>query len=101
MIKHIVCWKIKEQAEGRNRDENLAIFKEKLLALKGLVPGIRHLEVGINAKEAPEDNWDIILITAFDTFKDLDAYQGHPEHLKVVEFVKQVRELRSCVDFEC
>jgi hypothetical protein len=100
MIKHIVTWKIKENAEGRNKKEIMLLLQQKLLELQNKVPVVKHLEVGLNSTEAPADNWDVVLIVDLDNFQDLDLYQKHPEHLKVADFVKLVRESRSCVDFE-
>ena len=46
MIRHVVLWKLKEQAEGRSKMENAKMIKVQLEALPGLVPEIRRLEVG-------------------------------------------------------
>jgi len=100
MIKHIVTWKIKDSAEGRTKKENIAIMKQMLLSLKEKLPMIKHLEVGINSPDADASNWDIVLITDLATMADLQAYQVHPEHVKVGEFVAKVRESRACVDYE-
>ena len=43
MIKHIVMWKFKE-----GEHDNMLIFRDRLLALKGQIPEIRAMEVGIN-----------------------------------------------------
>jgi hypothetical protein len=100
MIKHIVCWKIKELAESMSKGEIISSMKEKLLALKQLVPVVQSLEVGINDPEIDKSNFDVVLITTFKSKVDLQTYQTHPEHVKVAEFVMKVRESRACVDFE-
>jgi hypothetical protein len=100
MIKHIVCWKIKENADGLNKKEIVNKLKEKLTALKNLVPVVKTLEVGINDPGIDKTNFDIVLITTFNSKADLQTYQSHPEHVKVGEFVMKVRETRACVDFE-
>ena len=46
MIKHIVLWKLKATAEGAGKEENAAIIKRELEALKEKIPQIRHIEVG-------------------------------------------------------
>jgi hypothetical protein len=48
MIKHIVMWKLEENAEGNTKLENAKIIKEKLEALVGIIPEIVELEVGID-----------------------------------------------------
>ncbi len=99
MIKHIVMWTLKDSAEGADKAANAAKMKALLEALPGLIPVIRELEVGTDVFAATPA-CDIILYTAFDSRADLDAYQVHPEHQKVVAFVKQVVASRSVVDYE-
>ncbi len=99
MIKHIVMWKFHEEAEGRTKLENARLMKQKLEALVGVVPQIRFLEVGVNEKES-EMAYDAVLISEFDSYEDLAAYKIHPEHQKVSEFCKKVRESRRFVDYQ-
>ena len=99
MIKHIVMWTLKDEAEGAGKAANAQKMKELLSALPPLIPVLRHLEVGVDVFAA-SPACDVILYTAFDTRADLDAYQVHPEHLRVVGFVKQVVATRSVVDYE-
>jgi hypothetical protein len=100
MIKHIVCWKIKENAEGRLKSENVAIMKEKLLCLRDKIGEITQLEIGTNSKNADPANFDIVLITTFANMRDLDIYQKHAEHKKVAEFIGNIKEYRACIDYE-
>jgi|SRR3990172_526234 hypothetical protein len=98
MIKHIVLWKLKASAEGAGKEQNARKMKAELEALKGKIPQIRHIEVGINM--VPSDAaYDVALYSEFATESDLDAYQKHPEHLKVADFVGKVRESRVVVDY--
>ncbi len=100
MVKHIICLKLKDFAEGKTRSENAGIARDKLLALKEKIDLIKYIEVGVNDPKAPQDNFDVVLITEFESFEDLKAYQRHPEHVKTAEFMKRIREIRGCVDFE-
>lgn len=99
MVRHIVCWKIKEQAEGKTKTENLELMKEKLISLKSL-PMLKSLEVGINSPMADNANFDIVLNTVFENFEALNQYQVHPEHKAVAAFIGSIREERACVDYE-
>ena len=100
MVKHVVSWKIKEFAEGRDKSSNLLWMKELLLSLIEKVPSIDSLEVGFNSAKADPANFDIILITTHGSFKELESYQKHPEHVKMAKIIGELRESRSCVDFE-
>jgi Stress responsive A/B Barrel Domain. len=98
MIRHVVMWKFKEQAEGKTKGENCRYVKERLEALPGMLPFIRRLEVGIN--EYPSQMAaDMILITEFESKEDLDLYAVHPDHVKVSEYVTKVRESRVVCDY--
>ncbi|MDR3272686.1 MAG: Dabb family protein [Flavobacteriaceae bacterium] len=100
MVHHIVMWKLKNSAEGKTKEENAQIFKERFEALFGVIKEIRTIYIGINMKIAPESNFDVILTTHFDNFDDLNAYANDPHHLKLVEWVKKVIEQRVAIDFE-
>lgn len=100
MIKHIVIWTLKETAAGASREDNKLTFKNMLLALKGIVPSLVDIEVGIKGSLSPENNDDIVLVSTFKSWDDLQAYQVHPEHQKVVAFSKEVVERRSAIDYE-
>ncbi|MBA2860049.1 Dabb family protein [Methanococcus maripaludis] len=99
MIKHIVMWKLKENDKDNDKFENAKLIKNKLESLKGVIPEIKYIEVGIDSKKF-ENNYDVVLVSEFDSFEALDVYQKHPEHLKVGEFVKSVAETRTAVDYE-
>ncbi|ABO35006.1 Stress responsive alpha-beta barrel domain protein [Methanococcus maripaludis C5] len=99
MIKHIVMWKLKDNANANEKLENAKIIKTNLEALKEVIPEIKYIEVGIDSKKF-ENNYDVVLVSEFGNFEDLDVYQKHPSHLKVGKFVKSVAELRTAVDYE-
>lgn len=99
MIRHIVMWKLKEVAQGASRAENAVKLKERLEACRDIVPGILRLEVGL-AAPGLESTYDVVLVSDFADKASLDAYQVHPTHEALKDFVKAVRESRECVDYE-
>jgi len=58
MIVHIVSWKLKEKADGKNSKENALLIKEKLESLKNVIKEILFIQVGVNTDKAPEGNYD-------------------------------------------
>lgn len=98
MLKHVVMWKLKEEAEGKSKAENARFMKEHLEALKGVVPELKSVEVGINVKEA-EMAYDAVLIAEFEDETALATYKVHPEHVKISSYCKKIRESRVVVDF--
>lgn len=101
MIKHIVMWTLKDQAEGRDKAANAAEMKARLLALPAKVPLVVDMEVAIGSELfASVPPTDIVLYTTFHSKEDLQTYAVHPLHLEVVEFIKKVVSERRVVDFE-
>jgi len=100
MIKHVVMWKLKEEAEGAIKTENIRKMVRVLEALREQIPGIRNLEVGVDSCELPGTS-DVVLIAEFDDFAALRNYIDHPAHQKAGEFVGKVRAERAAVDYEC
>jgi quinol monooxygenase YgiN len=95
MVRHIVCWKLKEEGKA----EAALKIKEDLEALSNQIPGLLHIEVGINADDAARDNWDVVLNSDFENMEALEAYQIHPLHKAAAAFIGSVRLDRVCVDY--
>lgn len=100
MIKHIVIWQLKDQAEGKTKEENKEIFRNKLMDLVDKIPAVVSMEVGLKQDASPSNNDDVVLIAEYKTWNDLNTYNNHPDHQLVVEWVKKVVEKRSAVDYE-
>jgi hypothetical protein len=100
MIKHIVMFKLAEEAEGRSKAENALYIKSELENLKNIIPQIKMIKVGICTPEAPEGSYDVALVSEFENMEELNTYQIHPEHKRVAAFIGKVRTERACVDYE-
>ena len=99
MLKHIVMWKLKDEAEGASKAVNAGKMKAMLDACAGLVPGILKLEVAV-AQPGLEATYDVVLYSEFSSREALDAYQTHPQHVALKPFFSAVRESRACMDYE-
>jgi hypothetical protein len=99
MVKHIVMWRLKDEADSRGKEENAILIKERLEALNGKIPGMVKLEIGIDFS-ASGDSCDVVLYSEFASREALQGYQKHPEHLAVKPFIKEVRYERRVVDYE-
>ena len=99
MIKHIVMWRLKDEAAGATKAENAVKLKESLEALKSEIEELKALEVGINFNPSPAA-FDVVLYSEFENREGLEAYQKHPEHVKIVDFVGEIRSDRAVVDYE-
>lgn len=97
MIRHIVMWNLKDEAEGAVKKENGRKIKEKLEALNGVIPELIFAEVGINFNP---NGYDLCLFSQFADKAALDVYQNHPEHVAVKEFINKVVAERVVCDYE-
>jgi len=98
MVRHIVCWKLKEEAEGRSRQENARLICKRLLDMQKDIPEILEIEAGIDLGNS-KGNWDVVLNSVFSSQQTLDIYQNHPVHLEFKEFIIKLRETRVAVDY--
>lgn len=97
MIKHIVMWDI--AGEGtRERQSNIDEVRARFLSLRGKVPGMRLLEVGVDTSHA-DHSCHVVLYTEFQSQRDLDAYAAHPAHLAVRHALGTLRVARHQVDY--
>ena len=93
MMKHIVCFKLKEPTQSLLNET-----KEILLSMNGKVPTAKKVEVGIDFLHSPR-SYDIILQV---TLEDgtLDEYQSDPYHVSVVKkHMHSVSETSISVDY--
>ena len=81
MLHHYVFLKYRDGTS----DDHVAAFCERLLALRGTIEGIEHLEIGRDELHDAR-SWDMVLIMRFASLDALRAYQRHPQHLAVMAF---------------
>lgn len=94
MVVHIVMFKFKEA----DKTANIEQAKEMLENLMGSVPTLQSMEVGVNFADE-ERAMDLSIVTTFNDKEGLQEYAVHPEHLKVVAFIKSVVEYSKVVDY--
>ncbi|HOJ79042.1 MAG TPA: Dabb family protein [Bacillota bacterium] len=99
MIKHIVMWRLKEQANGDAKLATALSIKNKLESLSGKIPGLIKIEVGIDFSNTDRSS-DLVLYSEFETKEALVNYQNHPEHQAIVPFVVENVSERRVVDYE-
>ncbi len=94
MITHIVLFKL-----VRSDEKSIEAARAALAGLRGQIPQLRHLEVGVNIVPT-ERSYDLGLVARFDSLADLQSYQDHPLHLEVVKFLQGNRQSTVSVDYE-
>lgn len=99
MFQHTVLWKMKGESSDE-RQELAQEFVNLLLNLENKVPGILELRASVNNANQSEFAWDVSLFTAFRSEDDFQEYQIHPDHQKVVAWLKGRASDRAVVDSE-
>lgn len=100
MIRHIVMFRFQDEAEGKTKTENVLATKAMLDALPAKIPQILSSEVRVGAEGADETNYDLVLISDFESLETLSEYISHPDHRAVGAFMRPLRESRACIDLE-
>lgn len=100
MIRHIVMWKLKEEAEGASREKNAEKLKLILEGLKANIEEIKNVEVGIQINEDNGEALDVVLICDFENDLDFRMYTRNPHHKKAVKFINSVIDQRYYVDYK-
>ena|SRR5688500_13744137 len=99
MVKHIVFWKLKPDLSEKAREEARQRIKSGFEAMRGVVPGLLRIEVGLNYAEGADAS-DIALYSEFESRVALEGYQDHPAHLAMLPIVREVRTERRVVDYD-
>jgi len=93
MVKHVVMFKLKDKTQ-KNIDFAVSILKD----LNGRIETLRFLEIGLDFKES-ERSYDILLITHFENKAGLEVYASHPNHLPVIEKMRELCSSSVVVDY--
>lgn len=97
MIRHIVLYRLHEQAAGGTKAENAAKMKAKLEALNGVIEGLHDLRISTDCNT---HEYDLCLTADFDSLEALRYYKKHPKHVAASDFVHEVMCARAGFDFE-
>jgi len=90
---------MKPEAAGQAAEENAEELVRLLRELPAKISEVQALEAGRDFSCTPA-SYDLGLYTRFATKEDLESYRVHPEHQKVIAFVREVTSDRAVVDFE-
>lgn len=95
MIKHIVCFKLKDNSDSK-KNEAAEIFR----SMRGKVPQIKDLAVGIDFLGSAR-SYDIIIEVTLEDEKALEDYQKDPYHCDVVKkYIHAAQESSISVDYK-
>ena len=94
MYRHIVLFRIKEEFKSE-----IPQLVKNFYGMKGRIEGMVDLESGANFLSSAR-NYDLALITVFDSKEAFDAYPTHPVHVPVKKHMHEVAECSVACDYE-
>jgi len=98
MVHHVVMWRV-DGSGAEGRESAVAEIASLLESLPEQVPGIRGLEVGVNA--LPGDMAaDVMVSVKLDEWNALRDYAVHPAHVRVAARIGALTVERRSVDYE-
>jgi hypothetical protein len=96
MVKHVILWKLKEDANNMTVKQGI---KDGLEGLMDKIEGLVEIKVEINGLSS--SNADVMLYSVFENQEALKGYASHPDHVYVADtFVRPFTETRLYLDFE-
>lgn len=90
MLKHIVMWRLHDQAAAPELIARLEALAE--------LPMVGALEAGLNISPR-EVAWDVVLVSSFADEAALEAYRVHPDHQAVVAYLADLAAATAVVDY--
>lgn len=97
MVTHIVLWNYIDSLSEEQKKEAGEKIKAELERLPSVIPGVLSLKVRLN--KMASSTRDIALFVECESEEALNRYAVHPEHLKVVSYIKTVTCNRTAFDY--
>lgn len=98
MIRHIAFFTFTPD-DAETRAANLDGMRERLVALVGVIPGLRSMTVEPDLGDDP-GNWEVALVSEHDDRAAFETYQAHPDHTAASVLNDVFITNRVAVDFE-
>ena len=95
MVTNNLLIKLKERSK-----DDIEKVKNLLLSMKGKIPVLLSIKVETDIRGPEKSGYDIMLITQFNEFGDLDKYLNHPVHLEVSQYIKNVMDAGASLCYE-
>ena len=99
MVKHIVFWNMKKEANGNDAATNIKIAAAKLDEGAAQFPKLKSISHHTNIFSGGH-YWDYVEEMVFEDVEALKEWKEFPPHVALHDFVEEVREARAAVDYE-
>jgi hypothetical protein len=99
VYKHVVLWKLKDEADGMAKAELAEEVKNRVDSLRAIIPEILDMEVAINIGAYGASFFDVSLICMYEDEEAFKRYCVYPEHDAVVAYIQSVTVAEEIVDY--
>ncbi|WP_238886771.1 Dabb family protein [Clostridium sp. YIM B02551] len=82
-----------------SEEDTIRRTQEVLLSMKRKIDVLIDIQVEVNIRPG-QSNYDLILITKFESLEALDVYLSHPAHLEVAKFIGSVLDTQASVCYK-
>jgi Stress responsive A/B Barrel Domain len=101
MIRHVVIWRLKQEAKRDGKIANLEPIRQVLERLRANIVGLRRLDLQPNQQPGDDaDAADLLLYAEFDTWQRLHEYEAHPLHADLRKLIAPLRIERRVINYE-
>ncbi len=94
MLRHIVMMKFNEKGKAEN---SAAKIEGMLYGLLKTVEPLKKMEVGVS--DFDNNVFGLVLTADFEDEAGLKVYRAHPDHVKILNYMKEVVEEVAAVDY--
>lgn len=98
MVRHIVWWTLKDQADGRTADENVWHIQQASAMLHGL-PWINTIEVCNKVQPSTTVPANVVLTVTLNDMEALENYHKDPVHVQFAQMVDKLADSRNVIDY--
>ena len=98
MIKHIVFFRLKENSEDAEKNENKRALADIFRPLENL-PTVSEYSVAVNFSESPSA-WDVVIDSSFNSVHDLKLYQVSLEHQTAIKKAGKFKKDKAVIDYD-
>tara|TARA_R110002049_G_scaffold45604_2_gene132931 strand:- start:44981 stop:45289 length:309 start_codon:yes stop_codon:yes gene_type:complete len=99
MYKHVVLWKLKQEADNMSKSDLAFEVKKRLDELPAQIPEILSYETAINIGDYGASFFDVSVISVFENKEAFWSYTKYPVHDEVVAFISSVMVAEEIVDY--
>ena len=95
MVVNNLLIKLKERSK-----DNIQKARDVLSSMNGKIPALLSITVETDMRGPEKSGYDLMLITRFNEFDDLNEYLNHPAHIEVSKYIKNAMDAGASLCYE-